>query len=78
MRKLVSEDWACSRCGENTNNEIDYYMLKNSVWSGIVKDVRILLCLSCAEYLLGRKIERKDIIDCPLNKEHPILKELFR
>lgn len=61
----------CKDCSENTFSKIkpyNYYMVKDYIWklSGMEPDEG-MLCISCLEKRLDRKIVRDDLLDCPLN-----------
>ncbi len=59
--------WYCAECDKNTHiDPKDYYMLTFELWDAIgVGDG--MLCMDCVETKLGRKLQAKDILDCPLN-----------
>lgn len=74
---MYNIDWSCAECKADTNNDIDYHMLQFDLWDKIAKKKEHFLCLDCVEKRLGRPIERKDLLPCPLNFMHPRFGELF-
>ena len=69
IRELYQkEGWSlhCSTCGKDVfKDPRDYYMLKDELWEEICNNDYIsktdVLCLSCAEKILGRKITSEDL-----------------
>lgn len=70
-------DWSCRQCGKNTKNDIDFYMVKNEIWKKYSNNKRIL-CWSCLEHNMGRKITKRDLTSCLLNKDNKKAKELIK
>lgn len=68
--KQIEEEFACMDCGINTFFTEEYYMLEDKVWLSITKSEERLgvLCISCVEKRLDRKLESNDFSDCSLNK----------
>jgi hypothetical protein len=58
--------WSCVDCGKPTFQTTDYYMVKNELWKrfGVGEE---MLCISCLEKRMGRKLTKEDLLDCPLN-----------
>lgn len=88
IRELYQkEGWSlhCSTCGKDVfKDPRDYYMLKDELWEEICNNDYIsktdVLCLSCAEKILGRKITSEDLktdVGCnyiyPINSNEPVL-----
>lgn len=59
-------DWNCWNCGKSTKNNVDYYMVTDSIWEEYGHRYG-LLCWDCLEKQMGREIEATDLIICPLN-----------
>jgi len=57
----------CLDCGINTKYS-EYYMVHNEIWlsSGLGLDDG-MLCISCLEKRIGRKLNKNDFTDCLLN-----------
>jgi hypothetical protein len=70
-------NWDCMQCGKSTKNDIDYYMLTDKTWLQAAPSKRGKLCLDCVQKKLGRSIVKEDVIDCPLNRSHPLFKAFF-
>ena len=70
VRRRLSRWWACKCCGKDcyADNK-DYYMLKDEVWEKIFPRKKGMLCMSCAEGCLGRKLQKEDILVCRLTAE---------
>lgn len=68
--RLPRRWWACKCCGKDcyADNK-DYYMLKDEVWEKIFPMNNGMLCMSCAESRLGRKLQKEDILVCRLTTE---------
>jgi hypothetical protein len=67
--------WHCRKCGVHTGSE--YYMLHDEVWQRVVDRWNIptdeygdigMICVSCFEQLLGRRLTREDFTDCEVNR----------
>ena len=68
------EGWSlhCNLCGKDVfKDPNDYFMLKNEVWDEVCDNDYIsgtdVLCKSCVEKILGRKLSREDYTDAPVN-----------
>lgn len=61
------ERWLCLDCAKDTDSSQEYYMLKLKVWKSINPQIDGMLCLSCAEERLGRKLVHKDFMLTPVN-----------
>ena len=61
--------WTCKDCKKDTflSSDIDYYMVTHELWKkyGVGED---MLCISCFEDRLGRKLTKNDLLDCALNE----------
>lgn len=77
IRELFKrEGWSlhCNTCGKDVfKSGYDYYMLKNEVWNEVCDNDYIsktdVLCLDCAEKILGRKFKKDDFLDIEMNNE---------
>jgi hypothetical protein len=75
----MNEDrWLCMECHKNTKNKIDYYMLNTFLWRSIAKDIKGMLCVSCVENKIGHTITKSDLLNCPLNWDHPIFGKFYK
>lgn len=59
----------CMDCDVHTVDIDEYYMLKKEIWLSIVPEDRGMLCISCVDKRLGRKLTPEDFSDCLLNEE---------
>lgn len=67
----------CQVCHVDTlESASDYYMLKNRIWRSVCISPRGMMCLSCVESRLGRKLVREDFTGAPINYMSPKLKTL--
>ena len=72
MRKGYRDSCVCMDCRVNTMDTDEYYMLKEEIWLFIVPGDRGMLCVSCVEKRLDRKLTPDDFSECALNeKEYP-------
>ena len=76
---LPKEHWDCKSCGKNTHlDPKDYYMLTFELWDKIGCGDG-MLCIGCVEKKLGRKLEARDLLECPLNEcLNPYTIEIFK
>ena len=44
-------------------------MLADDIWAQITRVTSLMLCLDCAETVLGRKITRVDLRACPASRQ---------
>jgi hypothetical protein len=73
MRENRTARRACVDCKVNTFAINEYYMVRPEVWwrAGMAREGG-MLCISCLENRLGRKLRRTDFSECPLNdSEYP-------
>jgi hypothetical protein len=59
----------CSDCKKDVyKNPRDYFLVTDEVWAkyGVGRD---MLCMTCLEERMGRRLERADIHDCPVSAE---------
>jgi hypothetical protein len=71
--------WLCKDCGIDTfKGAKNYYMVTDLVWNKYgLGEKRGMLCIKCLETRMDRKLQKKDILDCPLTRENPYTKELL-
>lgn len=62
---LLDEAWMCKDCGVHTGIIGHYYMIHNELWDSL--NVQGMLCIGCVENRLGRRLNKDDFTDCPLN-----------
>jgi hypothetical protein len=69
--------WHCRKCGVHTSHIGEYYMLRDELWQGVVDRWKIpadergqvgMICVRCFEQLIGRRLTKRDFIDCELNR----------
>lgn len=78
IRELFkSERWSvhCNLCGKDVFKEPnDYFMVKDAIWDEVCDNDYIsptyILCKSCTEKILGRKLTREDYTDAPVNESN--------
>jgi hypothetical protein len=61
----------CMDCGVDTRATGEYYALKDTLWRRINPLVIGMLCLSCAEDRLGRRLCSVDFAHLPVNEISP-------
>jgi hypothetical protein len=64
----ILKDFACGKCGFDTLNNHEYYMLKDEIWL-IANDgsSKGMLCIGCVEETLGRTLTKNDFTTAPVN-----------
>ena len=68
--------WYCKDCSFNTFlGTSDYYMVQDKLWDKHCPKYG-MLCISCLEKRIGRKLELEDFTDCPLNKQNSHVRKL--
>jgi len=60
----------CLDCGLDTFEAEEYYVLHDELWQRINPQIEGMLCISCAEKRLGRKLNGADFADVPINIVH--------
>jgi len=69
--------WHCRKCGVHTSHKREYYVVHDELWHGVVERWKIpadehgqvgMICISCFEQLLGRRLTKQDFIDCEINR----------
>lgn len=66
------EAWdACQDCSKHTAGS-DYYMIKNDLWAQVHPNRHGMLCLSCLQTRLGRRLEKSDFIDAIVNQRRAV------
>ena len=65
----------CNLCGKDVfKNPNDYFMLRDKVWDEVCDNDYIsrtdVLCKSCVEKILGRKLVKSDYTNAPVNKSN--------
>jgi hypothetical protein len=63
-----ASNWNCLDCGKSTRISKEYYMIHDHLWSTVAKNPKGMMCISCVEKKLGRKLVPNDFTDCRLNK----------
>lgn len=58
--------WKCLDCGTDTKYE--HYFIHNHVWYQCHNSNKGMLCISCLEKRLGRKLNKTDFTDCYINR----------
>jgi len=60
----------CMDCGIDTGKIAEFYMLQESIWLLVAKSDRGMLCISCLESRLGRKLTFWDFNNSYVNSLH--------
>lgn len=83
----VSKKWknhACTKdfykfhtliCEDCEKEDFDYFMVQNEIWEKFGNGEG-LLCMSCLEKRMGRKLKAEDFTDCVLNDESEEVKAI--
>jgi hypothetical protein len=67
---IVPKNCRCNGCGKSCiDDSRDYYMVKHSLWEKIAIKKKGMLCMDCFEKRLGRRLEKEDILICPVSVE---------
>ena len=67
LSEEIKSQFICRDCRTNTFHE--YYMVNNDLWDTAVRGLkRMMLCVSCLEKRLGRKLVPTDFTECHLNR----------
>jgi len=70
-------NWNCLDCKIHTHLIGEYYMLKHDLWKIVNPDYHGMLCISCVEERLGRKLKKRDFLDCLLNNNDSFKSDLL-
>lgn len=57
---------ACQDCSKHTAGS-DYYMVKHELWAQVHPNLYGMLCLSCLQARLGRRLEEADLLSSVVN-----------
>jgi hypothetical protein len=68
--------FACQDCPKDTRQD-DYYMVHNALWAKVHPKINGMLCLSCLERRLGRRLRVDDFTDANINW-NPRLRDFCR
>lgn len=71
MKLVTEEDFKCIDCKKSTLDSEggkDYYMLTHGLWDKFGAGDE-MLCMTCIESRLGRKLIKSDLLCCPLNNQ---------
>lgn len=60
------KEFECVDCGENTHFTNEYYMVQFELWNEYGAGDG-MLCVGCLENRIGRKLNKADFFDCPVN-----------
>jgi hypothetical protein len=64
----ILKDFACGKCGFDTLNNHEYYMLKDEIWLAANEGSdKGMLCIGCVEQNIGRRLTKKDFTNAPIN-----------
>lgn len=61
------EEFDCLDCRLNTHLENEYYMLLDEIWLEAHPEDDGMLCVTCVERRLGRKLLPADFANVPIN-----------
>jgi len=75
ISERVKKAFLCMDCGKDTFSSKEYYSLNDPIWKSIcTKDERGgMLCLSCAQVRLGRKLVEEDFKPTKINLKNPVV-----
>lgn len=62
---LEDHNWHCKDCGIHTGVIGEYYMVTNQIWSE--HGCEGMLCVSCLEGRMGRRLSSRDFTNFPIN-----------
>lgn len=58
----------CNDCKVDTDDINEYYMVHDHIWKSVNKTFYgVMLCIGCLETRLGRKLNKHDFSDLPIN-----------
>lgn len=60
-------NFLCLDCGVDTGHTDQYYMIHDELWLSVNPGRKGMLCFSCLENRLGRRLTLSDFTDCPLS-----------
>ncbi len=67
--------FTCSICGVDTSCKTgicEYYMVTHKIWYEATNRKCYMLCIGCLEKRLGRRLNKHDFLDLPINgKPYP-------
>lgn len=76
------EGWSlhCNTCGKDVfKDPNDYFMLREEIWEEVCDNDYIsttdVLCKSCVEKILGRKLVKSDYTSAPVNDSNLMEKD---
>jgi hypothetical protein len=67
---------ACQDCSKHTAGG-DYYMVQHALWSQVHPNRHGMLCLSCLQARLGRRLIRDDFLDAPINQRNRAIEAIL-
>jgi hypothetical protein len=75
----TADENLCHDCKKDlTKNPRDYFSVTDAIWAkyGVGRN---MLCMTCLEERMGRRLERADIHDCPISSEwNPYTRNVLR
>lgn len=69
MSRKSRKKWLCLDCGEDTGKMNEHYFIHTETWLSVVGSTVGMLCVSCLETRLGRKLVASDFPCVTIN--HP-------
>jgi len=72
--------WLCLDCGVDTGKIHEHYFINTQTWLEVVGSKVGMLCITCLEIRLGRKLNSKDFPDVHINnrKLYPMSAKLLQ
>lgn len=67
---------ACQDCSKHTAGS-DYYMIKHELWAQVHPNRYGMLCLSCLQARLGRRLEEDDLLPAAINHRNRAIDALL-
>lgn len=65
--KMPRTKWKCLDCKVDTGKIGEHYFVETSLWLKATSSIKGMLCITCLETRIGRKLVQSDFTDCYLN-----------
>lgn len=59
----------CLDCNVDTGKIGEFYFIKTDIWLSVVQSKQGMLCISCLENRLKRKLTSQDFTNCYINRQ---------
>lgn len=67
LEHWIETGFQCARCGVDTREIHEYYMLTDASWAAADVGEFAMACIGCVEARLGRELTGADFSDAPVN-----------